>query len=211
MQGAFYYGGMYDMQASRTPRAVCERVLRSLAVGSLVLWILFYVLNIEFLRGVSLAAIALAALVLPAWRLLYLSVSSNVGLLRRVVILGVGDLARELADIVQSRPDLGLELSVSWPATARRWRRRTSSSGPTRTCGGLSSPSAFRSCLLPTSRSPRDAACRAVARGEVPGRRGRGGRQFLRTDDGQQSSPRAEAEPAHLRPRDSLRGGARAA
>ena len=110
MQGAFYYGGMYDMQASRTPRAVCERVLRSLAVGSLVLWLLFYVFNIEFLRGVSLAAIALAALVLPAWRLLYYSVSSNVGLLRRVVILGVGDLARELADIVQSRPDLGLEL-----------------------------------------------------------------------------------------------------
>jgi len=98
------------MQASRTPRAVCERVLRSLAVGSLVLWLLFYVFNIEFLRGVSLAAIALAALVLPAWRLLYYSVSSNVGLLRRVVILGVGDLARELADIVQSRPDLGLEL-----------------------------------------------------------------------------------------------------
>ena len=110
MQGAFYYGGMYDMQSTRTPSAIYARVFKSVAIGTVILWMLFYLLNIEFLRGISLAAVALIVLVLPAWRFAYYSVSSNQGFLRRVVIIGVGDLARELAEIIKNRPDLGLEV-----------------------------------------------------------------------------------------------------
>src|SRR5437879_846170 len=43
IQGAFYYAGMYDLKGTRTARAVYERVLRALAVASVILFLLWYV------------------------------------------------------------------------------------------------------------------------------------------------------------------------
>ena len=111
VQGAFYYSGMYDLHAVQSPRAIYQRVLQGLALSSILLLGIFYVsptLNVG--RGIFLTAVALTALVIPAWRLLYNTVSSNAGFLRRVLILGNGDLAREIAALIREGPDLGLEL-----------------------------------------------------------------------------------------------------
>jgi sugar transferase (PEP-CTERM system associated) len=110
MQGALYYAGMYDPSAARTTRATYERVLRALALGSALLFLCWYPLPLLQLgRGVFFMAVALVALVLPSWRTLYDSVSTNEGFLRRVVILGNGALAQELRKMIQGL-DLGLEL-----------------------------------------------------------------------------------------------------
>jgi sugar transferase (PEP-CTERM system associated) len=111
VQGASYYAGMYDMNATRSARAIYERVLRALALGSVVLLVLFYLLpQIELGRGIYLASLALTATVLPAWRILYDTVTEQAGFVRRVIILGNGGLARELALMIQEEPHLGLEL-----------------------------------------------------------------------------------------------------
>ncbi len=111
VQGAAYYAGLYDMAGARTVRSVYERVLRALALSSVILFLVWYLVpSLQLGRGIFLGALALTALVLPAWRLLYDTVSSNEGFLRRALILGNGPLAKELADMVRDRADLGIEL-----------------------------------------------------------------------------------------------------
>ncbi len=111
VQGALYYSGMYDPSATRTAQALYERVLKALALGTVILLVFFYfVPRFELGRGIYLGAFALTALVLPAWRLLYDSVSENTGFLRRTLILGNGSLARELAGTIRRNPQHGLEL-----------------------------------------------------------------------------------------------------
>jgi sugar transferase (PEP-CTERM system associated) len=111
VQGAAYYAGMYDLHAVQIPRAIYQRVLQALALASGLLLGLFYVIRpLAVGRGIFLTAVALVALVVPAWRLLYNTVSSNAGFLRRALILGNGDLAREIASLIREGPELGLEL-----------------------------------------------------------------------------------------------------
>lgn len=111
MQGALYYAGFYEPTATRTPRGVFDRMLRGLAAGGAVLFISYYLVpQLALGRGVFLGSVALTALAVPAWRILYNSVSESAGLVRRALILGSGDLARELATMLQERTDLGIDL-----------------------------------------------------------------------------------------------------
>jgi sugar transferase (PEP-CTERM system associated) len=110
VQAAFYYCGLYDLAATRNVRVVYDRALRGLILGAIVLLLVFYAIPIlEIGRGILLAALALSALLIPAWRVLYNSVTEGAGFLRRTLIVGNGELAHELARMVRSRPDLGLE------------------------------------------------------------------------------------------------------
>ena len=111
VQGALYYAGMYDPAAQRSARAIYERVLRALALGSVILLMSYYLLpRLKMGRGIYLVALALTALVLPAWRLLYDSVSQNTGFQRRAIILGNGSLAKEIAGMIRRNSGFGLEL-----------------------------------------------------------------------------------------------------
>jgi sugar transferase (PEP-CTERM system associated) len=111
VQGAAYYAGMYELHGAQTARAVFGRVLQALAVASVILWTLFYAVRpLEIGRGIFLPAIAITAVALPTWRLIYNRVSSNSGFFRRALILGNGELAREIAFMMRGAPDLGLEL-----------------------------------------------------------------------------------------------------
>jgi sugar transferase (PEP-CTERM system associated) len=110
LQGASYYAGMYDLRAVQSPRAVFTRVLQALMLGSIILWVTFYVFRtLEVGRGIFLTALALTATILPTWRLLYNSVASNAGFMQRTLILGNGDLAKEIAQLIDDGRE-GLEL-----------------------------------------------------------------------------------------------------
>jgi sugar transferase (PEP-CTERM system associated) len=111
LEAGFYYAGLYDLAATRHARVVYERVLSGVALGAIVLLLAFYVVPpIEIGRGIFLVALALSILAVPAWRVLYNGVTEGAGFLRRTLIVGSGELAREIADLIRQRPDLGLEL-----------------------------------------------------------------------------------------------------
>jgi sugar transferase (PEP-CTERM system associated) len=111
VEAAFYYAGLYDLAATRHARVVHDRALRGVVLGALALLLVFYVVPaLEIGRGIFLVAIALSALVVPAWRTIYNGVTEGSGFLRRTLIVGSGTLARELALAARSRPDLGLAL-----------------------------------------------------------------------------------------------------
>jgi sugar transferase (PEP-CTERM system associated) len=111
IQGAAYYAGLYDLHAVQVPREIYKRILQALAVGSILLWGVFYVVRpLEVGRGIFLTGVAMTAVVLPAWRIGYNQVTANAGFLRRAVILGNGDLAREVGRMIAEMPNLGIEL-----------------------------------------------------------------------------------------------------
>ena len=58
VQGASYYAGMYDPAATRSARAVYERVLKALALGSVILRVFFSLgPRFELGRGIYLGMI----------------------------------------------------------------------------------------------------------------------------------------------------------
>src|SRR5258708_5524020 len=60
MQGAFYYAGLYDPTVPRSTRGTYERVLRALPLGSVLLFLFWYILpELQLGRGVFLGAVAL--------------------------------------------------------------------------------------------------------------------------------------------------------
>lgn len=108
---SFYYTGLYDFSATRTMRHVVERTLKALPLATLLLVVVFYfVPALQIGRGVFFVAAALVAIGVPLWRYGYHVVSGGSGFLRRAIILGNGELARELARMIDQRPDFGLEL-----------------------------------------------------------------------------------------------------
>jgi sugar transferase (PEP-CTERM system associated) len=111
VQGAFYYAGLYELAATRHARVVYERALEGLLLGAIVQLLAFYVAPpLEIGRGVFLVALAFTALVVPAWRVLYNGVTEGSNFLRRTLVVGNGELAHELARMVQTRRDLGMSL-----------------------------------------------------------------------------------------------------
>ena len=111
LQAGFYYAGLYDLATTRNARVVYGRVLRGVALGAIVLLAAFYVIPaVEIGRGIFLVALALSLLAVPSWRILYNGVTEGSVFLRRTLIVGNGELARELTRMVHSRPDLGLDL-----------------------------------------------------------------------------------------------------
>ena len=111
VQGAFYYAGLYDLAATRRARVAYARSVEGVALAAIALLVVFHAVPpLDVGRGVFVAAIALAALVVPTLRLLYNNVSVGTGFLRRTLIVGNGELAREVAYMASTRPDLGLDL-----------------------------------------------------------------------------------------------------
>src|SRR6478752_7405687 len=84
--GSFYYSGLYDFGSTGSTRVVFERVLKSLPFAGISLLVAFYfVPMLEVGRGIFLATLALAAVVVPSWRYLYNRVTEASGFTRRTL------------------------------------------------------------------------------------------------------------------------------
>ncbi len=111
IQGAFYYSGLYDLQAARSARLVFQKTLQGLLFASVILLSLFYAVPLlEVGRGIFLTTMALTAIVVPLWRFGYNRVTEGSAFFRRAIVIGSGALALEVANLIRQRPHLGLEL-----------------------------------------------------------------------------------------------------
>lgn len=110
VQASLYYFGLYADEPIGSPARVVARFARALGASAVVLFLAYYVVRpIELGAGTVLLGLGLAAVVLPTWRAAYEALAENPSFARRVLVLGDGDLARDIADIVRTRP-LGMQL-----------------------------------------------------------------------------------------------------
>jgi sugar transferase (PEP-CTERM system associated) len=110
-QLSFYYNELYDLSAVRAPAERLILIEQSLGAASLLLAILYFVVPTLLVgRGVLFISMALTASLMAlsrpaldrAWRL--------AGARQNLLILGTGELARDLARELSRRPDLGVQL-----------------------------------------------------------------------------------------------------
>ena len=106
--GAAYYTGLYDRAGVRGGASVAKRWLTSALVATPILLAVFYLVPpLALGRGIFLASVALTVTVLPAWRVVYDTVSRNVVTPKRVLVLGTGELALEIRDHLAMHPETG--------------------------------------------------------------------------------------------------------
>lgn len=113
IQLAFYLFDLYDLPATRRYRRVVVNLVIALGVATVLLSILCYVLpELQLGRGVLLVDVTLILAVIPAWRLVvaWSAGHPQFGVRERVLILGSGDQAIELAKATLDRRASGFHI-----------------------------------------------------------------------------------------------------
>jgi sugar transferase (PEP-CTERM system associated) len=110
-QLSFYFNDLYDLKAVRAPAEQLIRIEQSLAAASILL-ALVYVLLPPLLvgRGVFFISVVLSGIFIAVTRLVIERAWTAARPPERLLILGTGELARDLGREICLRPDLGIEL-----------------------------------------------------------------------------------------------------
>jgi len=108
---AFYLFDLYDFVVMFDRRELVLRMLQALGLAWIALAITFYALPQTMIgRGVSLISLPLALLMMVAWRLAIHWVLGHPELGERILIVGSGPFAVEIARETLGRPDAGFRV-----------------------------------------------------------------------------------------------------
>jgi sugar transferase (PEP-CTERM system associated) len=109
---AFYFFDLYDFVVMHDRRELVLRLLQALGFAWVALAIVFYMFPQLMLgRGVSLIALPMALALMVTWRISIHWFFGHPGIGERILIVGSGNLAVELAREVLNRPDAGYRIT----------------------------------------------------------------------------------------------------
>lgn len=110
-QISLYYFELYDLKIIRDGSKFGPRFVQSCAVTLIVLMIAYYMLPFLYLgRGVLLFTVICATAAVFFWRIVYRSIVKGSQLNERIIILGTGEFAREIAREIGDKADSGFEI-----------------------------------------------------------------------------------------------------
>jgi len=108
---SFYLFDLYDFVVMHDRGELVLRLLQALGLAWIALALLFYVLpQVMIGRGVSLIALPIALLLMVAWRMSIHWVLGHPELGERILIVGSGSFAIEIARETLNRPDAGFRV-----------------------------------------------------------------------------------------------------
>jgi lipopolysaccharide/colanic/teichoic acid biosynthesis glycosyltransferase len=108
---AFYLFDLYDFLVMHDRRELVLRLIQALGLAWIALALSFYTYPaLRLGRGISLIALPLALALMVAWRVSIHWVLGHPGFGERILIVGSGNLAVELAREVLNRPDAGYRI-----------------------------------------------------------------------------------------------------
>ncbi len=106
------YFELYAPSSNFLTMAVCKKIIQSIAVASCVLFILYYFYPaVRMGRGVWVANLFVLPIILPLWRWLYTRWLSNKVPRERVLIVGAGELAKNIGHRVHEWKGLGMDVA----------------------------------------------------------------------------------------------------
>ena len=105
-QICMYYADLYNFRVGLSERRLYLKLVRSLAVATVVLTVLFYMLPPLMIgRGIMLLSLPLAFGLLVGWRLFYRHVQAMNQFRVKVLIIGTGEEAQRLAgELARTEP-----------------------------------------------------------------------------------------------------------
>lgn len=108
---SFYLFDLYDFVVMHDRRELVLRLLQALGLAWVALALIFYAMPTVMIgRGVSLISLPLALLLMVAWRLAIHWVLGHPELGERILIVGSGEFAIEIARETLGRPDAGFRV-----------------------------------------------------------------------------------------------------
>ena len=112
LQACLYYADLYDVRTLGDRREMFVRLVQALAAASFLLAALYYVLPALIIgRGVIVIAALILVTVIPGWRLLFEWLSRNMRPHERLLLVGTGAAAVDLArELFERRHELGVEI-----------------------------------------------------------------------------------------------------
>ena len=110
-QLSLYYFELYDLKIIRDGSKFCFRLAQSVTAAIIVLMIASYMFPIlTFGRGVLLLSVTFASSGAFFWRIIYRHFVRGNKLNERIIILGTGEFAREIARAIRDKGDSGFEV-----------------------------------------------------------------------------------------------------
>src|SRR3989344_2121980 len=112
----FYITGLYDMAASRNDVDFYNKILRNMLINFGIAAGYFYFLTDKLFdikpQAVFFIFIAIVAAAFPLWRFWFNSFFRRPAFLKRVLVVGITDEARELVSEISRKPILGYVISA---------------------------------------------------------------------------------------------------
>jgi sugar transferase (PEP-CTERM system associated) len=111
VQLSLYYFDLYDLKAFRSNIELGIRLLQSLGVSSILLGFLYYLFPPLIIgRGIFFISLGFMGLVIVSWRIIYNHILKTRHLDQRVMIIGSGPLAQNIAREIIEGMDTGFKV-----------------------------------------------------------------------------------------------------
>ena len=111
IQLCLYYFDLYDFKTFRSNLELAIRLLQSLGVSSIILSILYYLFPMLIIgRGIFLISLSFVGAVTICWRMSYNYFLRTRQLDQRIMIIGSGPLAKNIAIEIIERVDTGFKI-----------------------------------------------------------------------------------------------------
>jgi sugar transferase (PEP-CTERM system associated) len=111
VQLSLYYFDLYDLKIFRSNIELCIRLLQSLGISSILLAVLYYLFpTLVIGRGIFFISLAFTGAVIVTWRIIYNHLLRTKQLDQRIMIIGSGPLAKNIASEIVERMDTGFKV-----------------------------------------------------------------------------------------------------
>ena len=111
VQLSLYYFDLYDLKAFRSNIELGIRLLQSLGVSSILLAFLYYLFPPLIIgRGIFFISLGFVGLVIVSWRIIYNHILKTRQLDQKIMIIGSGPLAGNIAKEIVEKADTGFKL-----------------------------------------------------------------------------------------------------
>ena len=111
VQLCLYYFDLYDFKTFRSNLELAIRLLQSLGISSIILAFLYYLFPVLIIgRGIFLISVSFVAATIISWRMSYNHFVKTRQLDQKIMILGSGPLAKNIAREILEREDIGFKI-----------------------------------------------------------------------------------------------------
>jgi sugar transferase (PEP-CTERM system associated) len=110
-QAALYYNDLYVLKVTDTHLELGLRLTKAMGVASIVLAIVYYFIpSVMMGRGIFFISLVFLVFLIVPWRYAYNWVLKKKMFSERVIILGLGELSRQIIDEIKDRSDCGYQI-----------------------------------------------------------------------------------------------------
>ncbi len=111
VQLSLYYFDLYDLKVFRSNLELSIRLLQSLGISSILLAALYYLFPFLIIRsGIFLISLVFMGAVIVLWRIIYNRILRARQLDQKIMIVGSGSLAKNIASEIVERVDTGFKI-----------------------------------------------------------------------------------------------------